>query len=218
MLDLPQSGPGEGVHEGDPIKLSGLTAVEFEWLVKWMTGDSKYVRFFQLPCARHLTYCSGDAKFSVEGLLAILRLSHFYDIHEARRFALSALEYDRYFTLQSSMRLDAAVKYNIRLWFKPAVRELLSVPLTTLRPRDVSRLSGPLLVDLIRHRRDIELKRAVTLNTKYLFVRGAGCPSPERCPAVWERMWDNFRDHYNSELHWELPLKGIHDTITDLVN
>lgn len=44
MLGLPQPNhSSEGAHKDNPIELSGLTAVEFDWLVNWMTGIAKYV-------------------------------------------------------------------------------------------------------------------------------------------------------------------------------
>lgn len=119
--------------------------------------------------------------------------------------------------LRSAVCLNAAVKYNIRRWFKPAARQLLGTPLSTLSVNDSELLAGPLLVDLLVHRRDIERIRARILNRRPFYVRSNVCTSQGQCRAVWEDMWDRYREQYASILDWELPLKEIHDTIEQLL-
>lgn len=210
----------KGLHEHDPIRLRDVTATDFEWLVKWLFGDATYVSPSSVTAfltRKSKSHRECLARITIEGYLAILRLAHRYGIPDAQRFAVSGLQRDRRFKLESAIRLDAAVRYDIRHWFRPAVRKLVSQPLTMLKTRELKVLAGPILADLMDYRRRIEHERVRVLTKDYYFVDSDGCSST-RCSEVWEQMWIQYRHDYLADLDWEKPLRGIHDIISGILS
>lgn len=197
MFSLPvPAGSSEGQHALSPIILEGTKAAEFSWLMKYLLGDSQYVRLFCTSTAHLTPNSEGPTTYTLQGLVAVLRLSDKYLIPSGVRFAFQELNSRPEFG--SSLRLSLSLQTSIPRredWFKLAVRDLLRRELSTLKAEDYQILEGPVLHDIVNFRMqlDAEVTRLITQDPPY--SRG-DCAIPDdlgQCEWSWRGYWGDIR-------------------------
>lgn len=126
-------------------------------------------------------------RYTTDGLIAILKLSHLYNIPDARRFAIKGL--DPLYTISPILRLHLAITYEVPRWFRVSISKVLSIPLYQYTPNDLAILDSHLLFDLIEERRKIEESRMQLLLAPYSYIQADECTSSEECREIWDSQW-----------------------------
>lgn len=128
--------------------------------------------------------------YTTDGLVAILRLSHRFNIPDARHFAITEL--DLRITLPPALRLHLSLAYGIPRWFKTSLPKILANPLYQLTREDLSVLDARILWDIIEERRKIEDGRTMLLLAPYPYIQAGAC-SDSLCRTVWDDQWLTFK-------------------------
>lgn len=131
-------------------------------------------------------------EYTVDGLLSVLRLSHMYNIPDARRFAIKEL--DSLQAMRPALQLHASIVYEVPDWFKSAVKNVIATPLHCLLASDLDILDARILRDIVHTRRHIEDERMVILTAAFPFIQGENCVSdPVQCRTAWDDQWHNIK-------------------------
>lgn len=150
-------------------------------------------------------------------MLAILRVSHQYDIPDARAFAVEHLDNDPECTLKPAQQLHAALTFDIRHWLRPSLRSLLSKPLCVLSASDLAVLGETVVHELILWHRHIDTERLRFLAKNFQYIAGDDCVAQDQCASRWAQMWGEFKKKVisNAGPLYKVNLRYIHNELGD---
>nr|GAT42661.1 predicted protein [Mycena chlorophos] len=126
--------------------------------------------------------------------LNILAFADRWEITPARKYAIYALEHLEP-PLRAARRLELARIHTILLWVRPAVEDLMQLPLSFLDPPELMSFGGVILRRLLRayEFRTLELERTAQLvpQLSKWDEQEYGCPKErhQRCIDAWDRVW-----------------------------
>ncbi|EPQ50061.1 hypothetical protein GLOTRDRAFT_134295 [Gloeophyllum trabeum ATCC 11539] len=124
----------------------------------------------------------------VDTLIDILNLGSFYEVEEAREFAIQTLSVRQDF--RPALRLNAARRNRILTWVEPAMRQLFQASLADLSDSDAKLIGPETLLDVActkakieTHRKRLALFPPKVVHSAYL------CDDKEGCTHAWNTAW-----------------------------
>ncbi|EIM82171.1 uncharacterized protein STEHIDRAFT_161516 [Stereum hirsutum FP-91666 SS1] len=177
MLSLPQSGrnqqPGEleptaGSSNTHPVAITSMKA-DFDNLLLYI-----YDSYLQ-------------KNPSLEYLLSILKMSHFYIIEDGLQYAFNALE--KHTGLTAQLRMHLALQYNHHQWIEPVFRGLITRPANKFTLDDVAQIGTEayFVVTHTQARLDHLIRSMACWPPTVL--HGLSCEDQEACDEMWENTW-----------------------------
>lgn len=144
--------------------------------------------------------------YTVDGLIAVLELSHRFRIPSGIAFAADQLDSHSGFDNASRLRLASTISMpQAGRWFATAARDLLSRRSGGFTAREYTAL-GSLLPDVMILRARLEEKRTSVLVARPPHITDADCPHACHCAFSWHSMWDTYASAVLSDpskdLHW----------------
>ncbi|KZT19151.1 hypothetical protein NEOLEDRAFT_1152119 [Neolentinus lepideus HHB14362 ss-1] len=125
---------------------------------------------------------------SLESLIAILNLGSFYQIAEAREYAIQTLNVRPDF--RPALRLSLTRHNRILQWIEPAVHQLFKSSLADLSDIDAHLIGPEILLEVARtqakidlHRKHLALSPPKVVHSTYL------CDDPKECSRAWNAAW-----------------------------
>lgn len=210
LMNLPQGECSnlEGKSDEHPIVLAGLQASEFEFLLVYMYNQSVCFRgilssFCDL--ALRVVVSQQEAEPSIPYLVALMKMSGFFEVPDARSFAIKNLE--RHAEFSPALQLQLARQYDVAQWLEPAFRALVWTPLKKITVEDAATIGGTAYYVLSQTKVRIDdLIRAIAYCPPPL-VPGF-CDDPERCELHWNNAW--WQGYAKVLLHPDRTFRSSH--------
>jgi hypothetical protein len=124
---------------------------------------------------------------TLERLIAILKLSTFYDIEDGRDYAIINL--DTRGDLCPATRLHLARNYRVGQWIYPGFQQLVSVPILSLTREDIEAIQTQTFIVLVRTKARIDHHRQTCAVKAPPVVHGDGCMGRNDCERAWQNAW-----------------------------
>jgi hypothetical protein len=124
---------------------------------------------------------------TLERLIAILKLSTFYDIEDGRDYAIINL--DACSDLRPATRLHLARNYRVGQWIYPGFQQLVSVPVLSLTRQDIEAIQTQTFIVLVKTKARVDCHRLTCAVKAPPVVHGDGCIGQEDCERAWQNAW-----------------------------
>ncbi|KZT27169.1 hypothetical protein NEOLEDRAFT_1061403 [Neolentinus lepideus HHB14362 ss-1] len=124
---------------------------------------------------------------SLDSLIAVLNLSSYYDVPEARQYAIRAL--DQHPDFRAPQRLRLARENRILGWVKPAFDLLFASSLGNLSEEDAHLLGPDVLFDLARTTARIDIHRKRLALNPIGVIHHIFCEDRKNCTRAFKTVW-----------------------------
>jgi hypothetical protein len=135
-------------------------------------------------------YSWSDAERSLEELIAVLRLSHFFDVQCGTSYAVHHLS--THTALTASMRLYLAMTYDVDQWVAIAFYDLMKKSILTITENDERLLGRVGYRLLVRTHARVEEHRTNLAFCAPVVSHGPNCAgeyTQRECTRMWEEAW-----------------------------
>ncbi|EPQ57570.1 hypothetical protein GLOTRDRAFT_127923 [Gloeophyllum trabeum ATCC 11539] len=124
---------------------------------------------------------------SEEELIAILKLSHMWEITDAHNYAIQML--NKSTVSNPALRFHLGCTYQVYDWIEPAFRELMSMPVHAIT-RPMAHLIGPNAFYAIANTHaQIAEHRLVLAFYPSPYIEDVSCFTSEQCRQAWTTQW-----------------------------
>ncbi|KAI9057837.1 hypothetical protein FKP32DRAFT_1582933 [Trametes sanguinea] len=191
LFSLPQENTQEGTDDAHPVVIPSIRSQEFDYFLDYHIQTYKNANS-RLPSDNE------------DALIAVLNLAHFFQIAVAHADARRALEHRAEF--RPALRYALGIKNQISEWIMSGFRELVDLPLHTLKSADVERMGLAAYHTLVVTKSSIESHRKYIAYLPPAVQHAPTCPFDIECRLGWQREWKG--GVARRLLHPEMPISG----------
>ncbi|KAJ7503918.1 hypothetical protein B0H11DRAFT_2273688 [Mycena galericulata] len=123
---------------------------------------------------------------SLSSLVAILKLSHFFDVDSGMEYAIHHLDAPH---LNAPLRLVLAITYDVDKWIATAFTSLMQIPMDKLSDNDEKLLGHQTYKLLVRTHAKIDTHRHDLASYPPTVLHAGYCVDQRSCAKAWDNAW-----------------------------
>jgi hypothetical protein len=136
---------------------------------------------------KNLTMSDDEQTRSISFLTAVLKMSEFFVIEDAKKYTLAHLEHHP--DLGLAIKLQLCHHFNLMDWLEPAFRQLMGCRVQDVTDNEVDRLPIRVYHVFVKAKSDITNHRLSLAYSAPLIIIAINCDSACACTIGWETAW-----------------------------
>ncbi|KAG1871516.1 hypothetical protein F4604DRAFT_1681616 [Suillus subluteus] len=184
LFSLPHTGicSDKGLTDNTPIMLHGHSSMDFDCLLNHLFGKLQ-----DTDSKSDTEQVDNTPPESMSTLVSLLTMSTIFDVSVGKSYAINQLE--AHPDLDLPMKLQLCHQFKILLWLTPTFRELVLLPIESLRPTGLAKIPAYILHALIQVKHQISTHWLTLVAVVPPAMAGMLCHTPSTCANGWETGW-----------------------------